>query len=66
MTPGVEGLAAARREREEREAALAARKARLDRRVAIIRAAILYPCLAAALWLIWYVGVLCGRLICLK
>lgn len=61
MTPGIEGLAAARREREEREAAQAKRKARLDRRVAIIRAAILYPLLIAALWLIWLFGVLYGR-----
>jgi hypothetical protein len=58
----IEGLAAARLEREAAAAALDAKKARLARRIAIVRALILYPCLIVALALIWYAGVLYGTL----
>lgn len=60
----VEGLAQARRDRDAKAAATAARKARLERRVAIIRGAILYPAVIAVLALLWWIGVLYGRLIC--
>lgn len=61
----IEGLAAARHDREARETATRERLERLARRVAWIRRAILFPLLVAALALIWYVGVAYGRLTCL-
>lgn len=61
----VEGLAQARLDRANRDAEAAAQKARLERRVAIIRGLILYPAVVAALVLLWWIGVLYGRLACL-
>lgn len=61
----VEGLAQARRDREDRDAAADATRERMARRMAWMRRLVLFPCLVAALWLLWYIGFEYARITCL-
>lgn len=61
----VEGLAQARRDREARDAAAEATRERMARRMAWARRVVLFPCLVAALWLIWYIGYISAGFDCI-